>query len=111
MKYTGDFYSTDETLYKIEIETKKSGADSSLLLSATPFVSSISSEDKHIYSPIKCGGATIGILTTSYNEDFYTGESKGVKVKLIEVSKLVNNTRTSTNKVEWIGYITPSIYS
>ena len=103
MKYIGEFYSIDETLYRIEIETKKSGTDKKLKLSDSPFTSSVSSEDKHIYSPIKSGGATIGILTNSYEEDFYTGEAKGVKVTFYNASE--------SDKVEWVGYITPSIYT
>ena len=104
MKYTAEFYSISEKLYKIEIDvTRKSGADKTFILSGTPFVSSISSDDKHIYAPIRCGGATIGILTDSFISDFYTGEPKGNKVTLINES--------DGNKVEWIGYVTPSVYS
>lgn len=102
MKYSGEFYSINQVLYKIEITTKTSGSDKELLLSGNPFVSSITSDDSHIYSPIRCGGATIGILTESYVPDFYTGELKGVSVKL---------TNQTTNKVEWTGYVTPSMYS
>ena len=100
MKYTGEFYSIDETLYKVEIVTKSSGSDKVLKLSDSPFVASFSSEDKHIYAPIKSGGATVGILTNAYVDDFYTGEAKGVKVTFYKA-----------DKVEWTGYLTPSIYS
>lgn len=104
MKYTGEFYSINQVLYKIEITTKSSGSEQELLLSGSPFTSSIESDDdSNIYSPIKCGGATVGILTESYVPDFYSGEPKGVSVKLINVS--------NSNKVEWVGYITPSIYT
>lgn len=104
MKYTGEFISIDNTLYKIEITNNKSGSDKTLKLSGTPFVSSIEEPDeKHIYSPIRCGGATVGILTESYIEDFYSGDAKGVKVVLYNSTK--------NNKVEWTGYVVPSCYS
>lgn len=103
MKYIGEFQAINETLYKIEIVTKSSGSDRTLKLSDSPFTSSIESEDKHIYSPIKSGGATVGILTDSYVPDLYTGEAKGVKVTLYNQSE--------SNKVEWVGYITPTMYS
>ena len=103
MKYIGEFSSINNINYKIEITTKTTGADKTLKLSGSPFVSNISAEDKHIYTPIRCGGATVGILTDSYISDFYSGEAKGVSVKLINTS--------ASNKVEWTGYVTPSIYS
>ena len=103
MKYIGEFYSIDSTLYKIEIENKKSGTNKNIKLSSSPFISSIEGDDDLIvYSPIKCGGATISILTESFNPDFYAGTPKEVKVTL---------TNETLNKVEWIGYITPTMYS
>ena len=102
MKYIGEFYSINSVLYKIEITTKKSGSDAVLKLSGQPFVSSIESEDKHIYSPIKCGGATVGVLTDSFNTDFYSGEAQGVKVTLYN--------ETESNRVEWVGYVAPTAY-
>ena len=104
MKYTSEFYSIDSKLYKIEIDvTTKSGSDKTFKLSDNPFVASISNDDKHIYSPIRCGGATVGILTDSFISDFYNGQAKGVKVTLYNES---NN-----NSVEWVGYVTPSVYT
>lgn len=104
MKYTGEFASINSKNYRIEITTKTTGADKTLKLSGSPFISSIAGDDdKHIYCPIRCGGATVGILTDSYVPDFYTGEAQGVLVKLINT--------TDSNKVEWTGYVTPSMYS
>lgn len=103
MKYIGEFNSINHIAYKIEIEnTKVSGTDKILKLSGNPFVATINSEDKHIYSPIKCGGATVGILSENYIPEFYSGSAKDIKVKLIN---------QENNNVEWIGYVTPSIYS
>lgn len=103
MRYIGYFNSVDLKQYKVQIETKKSGTDQELILGDTPFVSSISSdEERHIYSPIKCGGATISIVTKSYIPDLYAGQSKAVKVTL------VNET---DNVTEWVGYIAPTMYS
>ena len=104
MKYTSEFYSINQTLYKIEIDVvNKSGSDKTFKLSENPFIATIASEDKHIYAPIRCGGATVGVLTDSFIPDFYNGQSKGVKVTLLNES--------NSNKVEWVGYVTPSVYS
>lgn len=104
MKYTAEFKSINEKTYKIEIETKNGTGTKTITLSNNPFTTNVTSEDKHIYSPIKCGGATIGIITDYYYEDFYTGEAKGVKVTLYD-------TNGSSNIIEWIGYVTPTCYS
>lgn len=103
MKYIGEFDSITKKQYKIEIVTAKSGADTKIKLSGDPFVSSIYNADEgHIYTPIRCGGATVGVLTDYYIPDFYSGKPKGVSVKL---------TNTTDNKVEWVGYVTPTIYT
>ena len=103
MKYIGEFYSINDVLYKIEIITKTSGSDKELKLSGNPFVTSIiSDEDSNIYSPLKCGGATVGVLTESFIPDFYTGEAQGVKVTLYN--------ETENNRIEWIGYVSPTAY-
>lgn len=104
MTYTGGFYSVDNRLYKIEIETTSKGSDQPLTLSGTPFIVNYSAEDSHIYSPIKCGGATIGIITDYYIPDFYTGAVQGVKVWFYEEIG-------STDIVRWVGYIAPTAYS
>lgn len=102
MKYIGEFHSLKSIAYKIEIEIKANAADKKLKLSTNPFVYSIEAEDKHIYSPIKCGGATVGILSENFNTDFYSGEAQGVKVTLYN--------ENDSNKVEWVGYIAPTAY-
>lgn len=104
MKYTGEFLSINDTLYKVEVEIKGGASGTKdLKFSGAPFTSSTNADDKHIYSPIKCGGATIGVLTDYYIEDFYTGQAKGVKVTLFNESE--------SNKVEWIGYVSPTMFT
>lgn len=103
MKYVGEFDSINSVPYRIEIETLNGSGTKTLKLSGNPFTSSVESDSESlIYSPIRCGGATVGILTESYVEDFYSGKAKGVKVKLLNENE---------NKVEWIGYVTPTCYS
>lgn len=103
MKYVGSFTSINNKDYKVEFIVNKSGADKEITLSQSPFVATISSEeDKHLYSPLKCGGATVGIITESYIPDLYNGQAKGVKVSL---------TNETDNKLEWVGYVTPTVYS
>lgn len=104
MKYTGEFLSINNTLYKVEVEIKGGASGTKdLKFSGAPFTSSTNADDKHIYSPIKCGGATIGVLTDYYIEDFYTGQAKGVKVTLFNESE--------SNKIEWIGYVSPTMFT
>lgn len=107
MIYSGYFKSNEiknQRSYRIDIETKVVAGRKDLVLGSSPFVTNVTSDDSHIYSPIRCGGATIGVVTDYYYEDFYTGEAKGVKVTLYE-------TTSGSDVVEWIGYVTPSCYS
>lgn len=99
MKYIGEFKSIDEKQFRIEITTKKSGSDKTLLLSGTPFVTTLEDEEDYIYSPIKSGGATIGLLTNDFNEDFYAPNVTDVKVTLY------NN-----DSIEWTGFVVPTCY-
>ncbi|MCH5241791.1 MAG: hypothetical protein J1F67_05135 [Muribaculaceae bacterium] len=103
MKYTGEFYSIDSRAYRIEITTPSSGADQILKLSGTPFVASVKGDDKTLYSPIRCGGATVGILSENYIFDLYSGQAKGVKVTLHEETP-------SGDIVRWTGYVSPTVY-
>ena len=59
------------------------------------------SDGKTIYAPIKSSGATIEMLTANMPFDLYNSTTKGVKVTL---------TDTTSNKVEWVGYVTPCAY-
>lgn len=102
MTYTGEFLSINNINYKIEINTGGSGTGK-LKLAGSPFVSNITSDDDTtIYNPIKCGGATVNLVTVDYAKDFYSGNPRGIKVTL---------TNTDLNKVEWVGYISPTCYS
>lgn len=108
MKHIGEFYSLDGRLWRIEIQTPGSGADKTLSLSGDPFTASISGEDKNLYTPIRCGGATIGLLTDSYEPQFYTGNATGIPVRLLEMGK--DGVHYQNPRVEWTGYITPTMY-
>lgn len=99
MKYIGEFKSVDEKYFKIEITTKSSGSDTKLLLSDTPFVANISDEDNYIYSPVKSGGATVGLLMSNFNPDFYAPNATDVKVTLYK-----------EDIVEWTGFVVPTCY-
>lgn len=98
-KYISEFYDIKSKLYKIEIETEKGSGTTNFKLGGTPLTTKMSSEGKHLYSPIKTIGATITMLTDTYNFDLYTGKAQGSKVTI-----------TSDNKVIWIGYLTPCCY-
>ena len=98
-KYVSEFYDIKSRLYKIEIQTETGSGTSNFKLGGSPLTTKMSSEGKHLYSPIKTIGATITMLTDAYNFDLYTGKAQGSKVTI-----------TSDNKVIWIGYLTPCCY-
>lgn len=98
-KYVSEFYDIKSRLYKIEIQTETGSGTSNFKLGGSPLTTKMSSEGKHLYSPIKTIGATITMLTDAYNFDLYTGKAQGSKVTI-----------TSDNNVVWVGYLTPCCY-
>lgn len=99
--YTAEFTSIKNVNYKIEINTEKGSGTHTLMLSGEPFSTKMDSEGKNIYSPLKTTSATIGIMTKSLESNIYSGKAKGTSVKF---------TNTDTNKVEFVGYVTPCKY-
>ena len=99
--YTAEFTSIKNVNYKIEIKTEKGSGTHTLMLSGKPFSTKMDSEGKHIYSPLKTTSATVGIMTKSLESNIYSGKAKGTSIKF---------TNTSTNKIEFIGYVTPCKY-
>jgi len=99
--YISEFTSINGTDYKVEINTKKGNGTINFLLGGTPFVTSMDSDGKTIYAPIKTTGATITMLTKSTPFNLYTGNVMGNKVTL---------TNTTDNRIEWVGYVTPCAY-
>lgn len=101
MKYQSEFTTINGTSYKVEIDTPNGSGTKPFTLGGSPFVTSMDSDGKTIYSPIKSTGATIEMVTADFPFDVYSGESKGVKVTL---------TNTTDNNVEWVGYATPLMF-
>lgn len=99
--YTAEFTSIRNVNYKIEINTEKGSGTHTLMLSGEPFSTKMDSEGKNIYSPLKTTSATVGIMTKSLESNIYSGKAKGTSVKF---------TNMDTNKVEFIGYVTPCKY-
>lgn len=103
MKYVGEFTNINNTHYKIEIVTNGSESETSkIVLGSNPFVTSMDSDGKTIYAPIKSTGATVELIINNIPTEFYNVNKHGIKVKL---------TNTSNNIVEWVGYATPCAYS
>ena len=99
MKYIGEFADINNEIYKVEIQTESGTQTKEITLGGNPFETTMDSEDKHIYSPIKTTGATVRIITADYPFDIYSGKAKGTKVTLSKAGKIV-----------WIGFVTPAIY-
>ncbi len=99
-KYTAQFKSINDKLYTIEIETEKGSNNGTFILSANPLNSSMDSDDKTIYSPIKCGGMTVSLLSADIPLDLYSGSAMGTKVNVKEDDKYI-----------FKGFLTPCVYS
>ncbi len=102
MIYVSEFASLNGTNYKVEIDTHKGGnVTKPFVLGSSPFVTSMDSDGKNIYAPVKSTAATLTMVTDGMPFDIYSGQATGVSVKL---------TNTTSNKVEWTGYVTPCAY-
>lgn len=102
MKYYGNFTSINDISYSIEIETKSGTGAKELVFGDSPFTTEMTSESDQLYEPVRTTGAVIEIVTDDILFNLYSGRAKDVKVKL---------TNTNTNKLEWIGYLQPALYS
>lgn len=101
MIYQSEFASLNGTTYKVEISTPTGSGTKTFTLGGSPFVTSMDSDGKTIYAPIKSTGATLEMVTDGLPFDLYSGQSTQIKVTL---------TNTTANKVEWVGYVTPCAY-
>lgn len=100
MKYTGQFKNIDNTLYQVDIYTNGAGT-TELTFGSDPFVITYNDGDT-IYKPIKMSNATCSVLSTDYMFDIYTSTIQGVKMVL---------TNVDSNKIDWVGYVTPNLYT
>lgn len=102
MLYTSEFASIDGVNYKIDIQTETGSGTTKFVLGGSPFVTSMDSDGKTIYSPIKTVGATVEMVTPNLEYKIYSGKAQGTKITL---------TNTTAKKVEFVGYVTPCAYS
>lgn len=98
-KYIGEFTSIDGKDFKVEIETKGSGSGT-FIMSGEPLSSTMDSDGKTMYAPIKTSGMTVSILTENLPFDLYAGDALAVKVTVYQGSNVI-----------WGGYVTPCAYS
>lgn len=101
MRYIGEFTSLAGKDYSITIRTQTAGSDQTILLSGVPFTTSVDEGDGGLYAPIRCGGATVGLLTKSVMPDLYSGHAKGVRVDVV---------CTSQGRTVWSGFVSPTMY-
>jgi len=102
MNYTQQFRNINNTLYQIDIDINNGITGSTqIVLSGEPFKVDYNAGDT-IYSPLKLSNATCSILSSSYLFDIYSSTAQSTKLTL---------TNLDTNLIEWVGYITPNIYT
>lgn len=101
MIYQGEFLDINENKYTVKITTDTNTASTkTITLGATPFVSEIEGNN-NVYVPVKCGLATVRILTDDYAFDIYTGLAQRNKIELLDAN----------GNIKWIGYATPNLYT
>lgn len=103
--YTAQFLNLDDKLFTVDLEGDGINGTKQFTLGATPFVTTMDSEDDTIYSPIKAQGATVTMVTSDYPFDLYSSTLQGRKCTLYSGTE--SNPR---QKVEWIGYVTPCMF-
>lgn len=104
MIYQGIFEDINGGRHLLRIGT--TGEVQTLNFGGSPFVTSMDESDGNIYTPVKCQAGTIGLVAvdTDYMFGLYTGDAHGMPVTLYK-GEVVNPA-----KVEWVGYVTPSLY-
>ncbi len=102
MKYSGQFSNINNKSYQVDIITNNDSTQSTqLTFSSEPFKVELNS-DKTIYQPLKLSNATCGLVVDDYYLDIYSSTAQGTKLTL---------TNSDNNTVEWVGYVTPNIYT
>lgn len=99
MTFHAAFYSIEGNEYRIEIKTPGDGSRD-VQLAGNPITTTVDATDKNLYEPIRCGGATVRLLTMWPIWQLYSGQAKGVSVKLWGPAGL-----------DWTGYVSPTMYS
>lgn len=103
MLYYSEFRDFNNKAYRVEIVTdNRRTPTKEFTLGGEPFSTTMDSDGKHIYAPIKSTGATVRIVTREFLFDLYTGKAQGNSVKLLSGD--------NWNTVEWTGYVTPCMY-
>lgn len=100
--YIGTFMDVKGQLHTLQIGSGSLDTDA-MVFSGEPFKTSMDASEDLIYKPARYSSATIGLLAIGdrYFDDLYTGDAREWKVRLSD----------SQNRTEWLGYITPSLYS
>lgn len=99
-KYTAEFTSINSVNYLIEIETEKGTKTGTFKLSGDPLNSTMDSDGKTLFSPIKCSGMSVSILTNNIPFDLYSGSALGTKINVKEGDRYI-----------FKGFLTPCSYS
>lgn len=104
MIYQGIFEDVNGDRHLLRIGT--TGDVVELKFGGSPFVTTMDESDSSLYMPVKCQAGTIGLVAvdTNYMFGLYTGDAHGMPVTLYR-GETVNPAT-----VEWVGYITPSLY-
>jgi len=101
MNYTGQFRNIKNTLYQVDIEVIGTTGSTEVFFSDSPFNVDYNGGNT-IYEPLKLSNATCSLLDKDYHFDLYTSTAQGTKVTLTNVTGSI---------VEWVGYLTPNMYS
>lgn len=101
----GEFTALDGKDYRVDINCANGSGEAEIVLGGEPFVTSMDSSDDIMYMPIKGSGATVSILTESWESEIYTEKPLGTKVTLTDISDVDNPV------VKWIGFATPCTYN
>lgn len=102
--YRGYFRAFDNNdLFEVQLvgDTGTTAYTEVALAGSSPFVVRYDAS-KTIYDPVRTSKATISIVNNSYMEDILTPYAHGTRVILRNVT---------LNTVEWVGYLTPKLYS
>lgn len=101
MLYTGQFKNINEILYQLDIITSIGTGTTEILFTNSPFTVDVN-KGSTIYEPLKLSNATCTLLDSNYHFDLYSSTAQGTKVTL---------TNVDAGTVEWVGYLTPNIYT
>lgn len=112
LRYQGGFRDVDNNKYVVNIYVNKSVSSVEELTLADDAVHiNYEQDSSDVFSPIKCSGCTIKVLTKDILTDLYTGQILDTQIKIYRQDYNNSTNNWGSQYLYWMGFNSPNIYN